>query len=154
MEDDKSVVANNGDNNNNNDNGNDNGNENDDDKGNENRYRRAEYHMHTYITPNDQFCDLLEELLQELDHIVRPLYVTRHYVEPDMRDYYTTEAHIRVVKEQEGRWRTRTVHPSTAHFSSEAVAINDAARRALWSISNSFRTWHRFPLCSEPYQWY
>jgi hypothetical protein len=58
-----------------------------------------------------------------------------------MRDYYTTEAHIRVVAKQEGRWRTRTIHPSTAHFSSETAAINDAARRALWSISNSFREW-------------
>jgi hypothetical protein len=98
--------------------------------------------MHTYIALNGQFCELLEELLQELDHIVRLLYVTRHYVEPDMRDYYTTEAHIRVVAKQEGRWRTRTIHPSTTHFSSETAAINDAndaARRALWSISNSSR---------------
>jgi hypothetical protein len=145
MEDDNSVVANNGDNNNNdnndngNDNDNDNGNENEDDQGNEHRYRRAEYHMHTYIGPDGQFCELLEELLQELDHTVRPLYVTRHYVEPGMRDYYTTEAHVRVVTGQDGKWRTRTILSSTAHFSSEATAINDAARWALWSISNSFR---------------
>jgi hypothetical protein len=62
MEDDNSVVANNGDNNNN-DNSNDNGNENEDDQGNEHRFRRAEYHMHTYIGLDGQFCELLEELL-------------------------------------------------------------------------------------------
>jgi hypothetical protein len=80
----------------------------------------------------------LEELLQDIDHSVRPLYITKHYVEPGMRDYYTTEVHIRVTTAQAGRWRTRTIHPSTAHFASEAAAINDAARRALWSVSNTF----------------
>jgi hypothetical protein len=34
---------------------------------------------------------------------------------------------------------TRTIHPNTTHFASEAAAINDAARRALWSVSNTFR---------------
>jgi hypothetical protein len=60
-------------------------------------------------------------------------------VEPGMRDYYTTEVHVRVTMAQGGRWRTRTIHPSTTHFASEAVAVNDAARRALWSVSNTFR---------------
>jgi hypothetical protein len=36
----------------------------------------------------------LEELLQDIEHSVRPLYITRHYVEPGMRDYYTTEVHL------------------------------------------------------------
>jgi hypothetical protein len=40
---------------------------------------------------------------------------------------------------QAGRWRTRKIRPSTTHFASEAPAINDAARRALWSVSNTFR---------------
>jgi hypothetical protein len=40
---------------------------------------------------------------------------------------------------QAGRWRTRTIHPSTTHFALEAAAINDAARRALWSVRNTFR---------------
>jgi hypothetical protein len=59
-------------------------------------------------------------------------------VEPGIRDYYTTEVHVRVTTGQAGKWRTRTIHPSTAHFASEAAAINDAARRALWSVSNTF----------------
>jgi hypothetical protein len=108
------------------------------DQGNENRYSRAEYHMHTYIAPDGHSCDLLGELLQELDHTMRPLYFTRRYVEPGMRDYYTIEAHIRVVTGQAGRWTTCTMHSSTAHSSTEATAINDATRRALWSIGNSF----------------
>jgi hypothetical protein len=116
MEDDNSVVANNGNNNNNDnhdeDNDNDNGNENEDDHSNEHRYRRAEYHMHSYIGLDGHFCELLEELLQELEHTVRPLYVTSHYVEPSMRDYYTTEVHGRVTTGQEGRWRTRTIMSS------------------------------------------
>jgi hypothetical protein len=56
-----------------------------------------------------------------------------------MRDYYTTEAHVRVTTAQAVRWRTRTIHPSTAHFASEAAAVNDVAKRALWCVSNTFR---------------
>jgi hypothetical protein len=139
LEDDNSTVANGEDNNNNLDGDNDNNNENGDEQGDEHRYHRADYHEHTYVGPDGLFCELLEELLQEIEHAVRPLYITRHYVEPGMRDYYTTEVHVRVITAQAGRWRSRTIHPSTAHFASEAAAINDAARRALWSISNTFR---------------
>jgi hypothetical protein len=80
----------------------------------------------------------LEEVLQDIVHSVRPFYITGRYVEPGMRDYYTTEIHVRVTTGQAGRWRTRTIHPSTTHFASEAAAINDAARRALWSVNNTF----------------
>jgi hypothetical protein len=131
MEDGNSVVANNGNNNDNKDDSNNNGDENEGEQGDEHRYRRAEYHEHTYIGPNGLFCELLEELLQDIEHSVRPLYITRHYVEPGMRDYYTTKVHVRVTTGQAGRWRTRTIHPSTAHFTSEATAINDTTRRAL-----------------------
>jgi hypothetical protein len=139
LEDDNSVIANNGNNNDNQDSVNNNDNENGDEQGDEHRYRRAEYHEHTYVGPDGLFCELLEELLQDIEHSVRPLYITRHYVEPVMRDYYTTEVHVRVTTGQAGRWRTRKIHPSTTHFASEAPAINDAARRALWSVSNTFR---------------
>jgi hypothetical protein len=87
------VIANNGNNNDNQDGGNNNDNENGDEQGDEHRYRRAEYHEHTYVGPDRLFCELLEELLQDREHSVRPLYITRHYVEPGMRDYYTTEVH-------------------------------------------------------------
>jgi hypothetical protein len=138
LEDDNSVEANNGNNNDNQDGGNNNNNENGDEQGDEHRYCMAEYHQHTYVGPDGLFCELLEELLQDIEHSVRPLYITKHYVEPGMRDYYTTEVHVKVTTGQAGRWRTRTIHPSTAHFASEAAAINDATRRALWCVSNTF----------------
>jgi hypothetical protein len=138
LEDDNSAIANDGNNNDNQDGGNDNNNENGDEQGDEHRYSRAEYHEHTYVGPDGLYCELLEELLQDIEHSMKPLYITRHYVEPGMRDYYTTEVHVRVTRGQESRWRTRTINPSTAHFASEAAAINDATRRALWSVSNTF----------------
>jgi hypothetical protein len=128
LEDDNNMVANDGNNNDNQDGGNDNNNEDVDEQGDEHRYHRAEYHEHTYVGPDGLFCELFEELLQDIEHSVRPLYITRHYVEPGMRDYYTTKVHVRVTTGQAGRWRTHTIHPSTAHFASEAAAINDAAR--------------------------
>jgi hypothetical protein len=103
LEDENNTVANDGDNNNNQDGGNNNNNENGDEQGDEHRYRRAEYHEHTYDGPNGLFCELLEELLQDIEHSVRPLYITRYYVELGMRDYYTTEVHVRVTTGQVGR---------------------------------------------------
>jgi hypothetical protein len=96
LEDDNNTVANDEDNNNNQDGGNDNNDENGDEQGDEHRYRRVEYHEHTYVGPDDLFCELLEEMLQDIEYSVRPLYITKHYVEPGMRDYYTTEVHVRV----------------------------------------------------------
>jgi hypothetical protein len=72
LEDDNSAVANGEDNNNNQNGGNDNNNENGDEQGDEHRYHRAEYHEHTYVGPDGLFCELLEELLQEIEHAVRP----------------------------------------------------------------------------------
>jgi hypothetical protein len=36
-------------------------------------------------------------------------------------------------------WRYRSSHHSTAHFSSDDAAFNDATRRALWSLCNAKR---------------
>jgi hypothetical protein len=36
-------------------------------------------------------------------------------------------------------WRYRSSHHSTAHFSSDDATVNDAARRALWSLCNAKR---------------
>jgi hypothetical protein len=52
LEDDNSVIANNENNNGNQNGGNNNDNENGDEQGDEHRYRRAEYHEHTYVGPN------------------------------------------------------------------------------------------------------
>jgi hypothetical protein len=103
------------------------------------RYRGAECHKHSTEDENRQFCILLREVLQHLGYTMRPLYVTKHFSEPGMRDYYTSRVHIRVPLNDTDGWRYRSSHHSTAHFSSGDVAVNDAARRALWSLCNAQR---------------
>jgi TATA-binding protein-associated factor Taf7 len=53
-------------------------------------YRGAEYHKHSTEDENGQFCVLLQEVLQHLGYTMKPLYVTNHFTEPGMRDYYTS----------------------------------------------------------------
>jgi hypothetical protein len=68
---------------------------------------------------------------------MRPLYVTKHFSEPGMRDYYTSRVYIGVPLNDTDGWRTRLSHHSTAHLSSDDATVNDAARRALWSLCNA-----------------
>jgi hypothetical protein len=56
-----------------------------------------------------------------------------------MRDYYTSRVYIRVPLNDTDGWRYRSSHHSTTHFSSDNVAVNDVARRALWSFCNAQR---------------
>jgi hypothetical protein len=101
------------------------------------RYRGAEYHKHSTKDENGQFCILLREVLQHLGYTMKPLYVTKHFSELGMRDYYTSRVYIRVPLNGTKGWRYHSSHHSTAHFSSDDVAVNDAARRALWSLCNA-----------------
>jgi hypothetical protein len=119
------------------------------------RYRGAEYHKHSTEDENGQFYILLREVLQHLGYCntsggtatlgvlqhlgytMKPLYVTKHFSEPGMRDYYTSRVYIRVPLNDTDGWRYRSSHHSTAHFSSDDAAVNDAARRALWSLCNA-----------------
>jgi hypothetical protein len=103
------------------------------------RYRGAEYHKHSTEEENGQFCILLREVLQHLGYTMRPLYVTKHFSEPGMRDYYTSRVYIRAPLNDTDGWRYRSSHHSTSHFSSDDAAVNDAARRALWSLCNAQR---------------
>jgi hypothetical protein len=102
-------------------------------------YRGAKYPKHTTEDENGQFCVLLEEVLQHLGFTMKPLYVTKHYSEPGMRDYYTSRVYICVPLTETNGWRSRSSHHSTAHFSTDEAAINDVARRALWSLGNAYR---------------
>jgi hypothetical protein len=95
------------------------------------RYHGAEYHKHTTEEENGQFCILLREVLQHLGYTMKPLYVTKQFSEPVMRDYYTSRVYIWAPLNDTDGWRYRSSHHSTAHFSSDDVAVNDAARRAL-----------------------
>jgi hypothetical protein len=70
---------------------------------------------------------------------MKPLYVTKHFSEPGMRDYYTSRVYIRMPLNDTDGWRYRSSHHNTAHFSSDDVVVNDAARRALWSLCNAKR---------------
>jgi hypothetical protein len=103
------------------------------------RYHGAEYHKHSTEDENGQFCILLWEVLQYLGYTIRPLYVTKHFSEPGMRDYYTSRVYIRRPLNDTEGWRYCSSHHSTAQFSTDDAAVNDAARRALWSICNANR---------------
>jgi hypothetical protein len=70
---------------------------------------------------------------------MKPLYVTKHFSEPGMIDYYTSCVYIRVPLIDTNGWRNCSSHHSTAHFSTDEAAVNDAARRALWSLWNAQR---------------
>jgi hypothetical protein len=102
-------------------------------------YRGAEYHKHSTEDENGQFCILLREVLQHLGYTMKLLYVTKHFSEPGMRDYYTSRVYIRVPLNDTDGWRNRSSHHSTTHFSSDDVVVNDATRRALWSLCNAQR---------------
>jgi hypothetical protein len=95
------------------------------------RYRGVEYHKHSTEEDKGQFCILLREVLQHLGYTMRPLYVTKHFGEPEMRDHYTSQVYIRVPLNDTEGWRYRSSHHSTTHFSSDDDAVNDAVRRAL-----------------------
>jgi hypothetical protein len=56
-----------------------------------------------------------------------------------MRDYYTSRVYIRVPLNDTDGWRYHSSHHSTTHFSSDDAVVNDAARRALWSLCNAQR---------------
>jgi hypothetical protein len=119
---------------------NNNGDENpEDEKDDDPRYRGAEYHKHTTKDENGQFSILMQEVLQHLGYTMKPLYVTKHFSEPGMRDYYTNRVYIRVPLIDTNGWRNRSSHHNTTHFSTDDAAVNDAPRRALWSLCNAQR---------------
>jgi hypothetical protein len=103
------------------------------------RYHGAEYHKHSTEAENGQFCILLWDVLRYLGYTMRPLYVTKHFSETGMRDYYTCRVYIRKPLNDTEGWRYRSSHHSTDQFSTDDAAVNDAARRALWSICNANR---------------
>jgi hypothetical protein len=102
-------------------------------------YHGVVYHKHSTEDENGQFCILLREVLQHPGYTMKPLYVTKHFCEPGMRDYYTSRVYIRMPLNDADGWRYRSSHHSTSHFSSDDAAVNDAARRALWSLCNAKR---------------
>jgi hypothetical protein len=103
------------------------------------RYHGAVYHKHSTEDENEHFCILLWEVLQHMVYTMKPFYVTKHFSEPGMMDYYTSRVYIRMPLNDTDGWRYRSSHHSTTHYSSDDAAVNDAARRALWSLCNAKR---------------
>jgi hypothetical protein len=82
---------------------------------------------------------------------MKPIYVTKHFSEPSMRDYYTSRVYIRVPLIDTNGWRNHSSHHSTTHFTTNESAVNGAARRALWSLCNAQRDHlHESEFCHVP----
>jgi hypothetical protein len=85
------------------------------------------------------FPNLLQGVLHELGNYVRPLYDTWRVTEPPQDPYYITRLHIRVMDEGDRGFRTLSAHQSLTPLSMYAASVSDAARRALWSLSHTYR---------------
>jgi hypothetical protein len=99
------------------------------------------------------FPNLLQDVLHVLGTYVRPLYDTRRVFEPPRACYYITHVHIKVLDAGDRGFRTLSSHESLTSLSTYAASISNAARRALSSLSHTYRqqlhdtTYRNLPLC-------
>jgi hypothetical protein len=70
---------------------------------------------------------------------VRPLYDTRWVSEPFRACYYITRVHIRVLDSKNRGFYTISSHESLTLLSTYATSVSNATRRALWSLSHTYR---------------
>jgi hypothetical protein len=87
------------------------------------------------------FPNLLQNVLHALGTYVRPLYDTRRVSEPPQDCYYITRVHIRVMDARYRGFRTLSAHESLTPLSTYAALVSNDARRALWSLSHTYRQW-------------
>ena len=73
----------------------------------------------------------------DLGNDVKPLYLTHHYNDPALGDYYLTQVHIRGHLEGYQGMKTLSAHDSSAPHSTYAASVSSAARRALWSVCHT-----------------
>jgi hypothetical protein len=85
------------------------------------------------------FPNLLQDVLHALGTYVPPLYDTRQVYEPPRACYYITRVHIRVMDAGDMGFRTLSAHVSLTPLSTYAASVSNAARRALWSLSHTYR---------------
>jgi hypothetical protein len=85
------------------------------------------------------FPNMLPDVLPALGTYVRPLYETRRVSEPPRACYYITRIHVRVMDAEDREFRTLSAHESLTLLSTYAASVSNAARRALWSLSNTYR---------------
>jgi hypothetical protein len=65
---------------------------------------------------------------------MKPLYITDHYTDPALGDYYLTRIHIRECSETSRGLRSHSVHDSATPHTTYAASISRATKRALWSL--------------------
>ena len=78
-------------------------------------------------------------MLHTLGTYVRPLYDTRQVSEPPRACYYITRGLTRVMDAGDRGFRTLSTHESLRSLSTYDVLVSNAARRALWSLSHTYR---------------
>jgi hypothetical protein len=59
--------------------------------------------------------------------------------EPPQACYYITRIHVRVMDVGDRGFRTLSAHESLTPLSTYAASVSNAARRALWSLSHTYR---------------
>ena len=94
---------------------------------------------YTSMFETGHFPNLLQDVLHVLGTYVRPLYETRRVSEPPRACYYITRIHVSVMDEGDRGFNTLSAHESLTPLSTYAASIINAARRALWSLSHTYR---------------
>jgi hypothetical protein len=97
----------------------------------------AEHYTSTFETGH--FPNLPQDVLHALGTYVRPIYDTRQVSEPPRNCYYITRVHVRVLDAGDRGFRTLSSHESLTPLSTYVDSVSNAARRALWSLSHTYR---------------
>jgi hypothetical protein len=95
--------------------------------------------LYTLMFEMGHFPNLLQDVLHAMRTYVRPLYDTWRVSEPPRACYYITRVHIRVMDVGDRGFRTLSSHESLTSLSTYAASVSNAARRALWSLSHTYR---------------
>jgi hypothetical protein len=94
---------------------------------------------YTSMFESGHFPNLLQNALHALGTYVRPLYDTRRVSEPPRACHYMTRVHIKVMDAGDRGFRTLSAHESLTLLCTYSALVSDAARRALWSLSHTYR---------------
>ena len=109
------------------------------DQGNNPREPWKRSHTHTSQHEQGVFPDMLEDVLAEVGINVRPLYVTTHTTYRTMPACYSTTVHIRKEAGDSTGPVTVSVHECTTPHATYKASVNDAAKRALFSLCHTYR---------------
>jgi hypothetical protein len=108
---------------------------------------------YTSLFETGHFPNLLQDVLHALGTYVQPLYDTRRVSKPPRACYYITRVHIRVMDAGDRGFKTLSAHKSLTPLSTYAASVSNAVRRAMWSLSHTYRQhlhdtrYRRLPLC-------